>query len=171
MVWYLASHRYLCVFNPRSRVCGVSVAAKRLGTMRILLTVVDIKRARPRDAGTERWPTFCGLCRFAADLNPIDDNEIPMMRNRANRKTLGRPTSVHPSRHHCRTVAAAIQIGLKTASSREANLPAHSQPRRRMPASVFFNNGSDADSTAAQLAKCLLIPFVKNVNAGLFRFW
>ena len=33
--------------------------------MRILLTGADTAKARPREAGTERWPCFCGLRRFA----------------------------------------------------------------------------------------------------------
>ena len=38
------------------------------GTMCILLIVVDTERARPREDGTEIWPTFCGLCGFASNL-------------------------------------------------------------------------------------------------------
>ena len=56
------------VFNPRSRVCGVSLLATGHGITRILLIVAGSEGARPREAGTGIWPTFFDLRRFAANL-------------------------------------------------------------------------------------------------------
>ena len=101
----------LLAFNPRSRVCGVPLELPRSGTICTLLNGADSERARPRKTGTERWPTFCGL--------------------RANRKNAVRPNraATHPP-----LLSDSAVLNSKRAKtllkSREANLPAHSQPRR-----------------------------------------
>ena len=57
----------LLAFNPRSRACGVPLELPRSGTICALLNGADSERARSREAGAERWPTFCGLRRFASN--------------------------------------------------------------------------------------------------------
>ena len=124
-----------CVVCPQvsftqGRASAVSsLEAGDQGTMRTLLTVVDTERARPREAGTERWPTFCGLRRFAANLK-----HHWRQRNAYNAKPR-KPQNRCPAKtcadstlQYCRTVLSSIQIGLKTTSWRKANLPVHSQP-------------------------------------------
>ena len=56
------------VFNPRSRVSALLIVARGRGNTRVWLIVAGSEGARPREAGTERWPCFCGLRRFAANM-------------------------------------------------------------------------------------------------------
>ena len=80
----------------RSRVCGISLETKSQGIMCALLTVADSERARTREAGTGRWPTFCGLCRFAPTPK-LNLHQMRAMRETAQTaKTLERLLSPHP---------------------------------------------------------------------------
>ena len=53
---------------PRSRVLTLLIVARGRGNTRVMLTVADSAGARPREDGTERWPTFCDLRCFATNL-------------------------------------------------------------------------------------------------------
>ena len=55
-------------FYPRSRVSALLIVAKDRRTKCIVLTVADTERARPREDGTEKWPCFCVLRRFAVNF-------------------------------------------------------------------------------------------------------
>ena len=67
---------------------------------------------------------------------------MSMTRNRANRKTGGRPKGVADA--PATTVGQCrqqLKSGYKLLKKRKANLPAHSQPPAE-GGSVFFNNGA-----------------------------
>ena len=54
--------------NPGSRVSALLIVARGRWTKCIVLTVADTERARPREDGTEKWPCFCVLRRFAVNF-------------------------------------------------------------------------------------------------------
>ena len=123
-------------FSPRSRVCGVSLVATDQRFMRIMLTVADRGRARPREAGAGRWPSLIDFCCFRPHQNASEGRFGAMAENGGNRSRVGRPTGVHRRFLHllhfytANTVGPYSQkkSGREGAVNREANLPARSPP-------------------------------------------
>ena len=130
--------------QPAVARLSVPLAANGQGTMRVLLVVSDMERARPREAGAERWPTFCGLRRFASsskhnvNLRNVQDAKPRKPQNRWKAGTVYIfyifYTSTRPI-HHCRTMSSSFESGRKAAEEARSKPP--STLRAPPKASVF----------------------------------
>ena len=131
--------------------------------MRIRLIVADIHRSATGEAGAKRWPTFCDLRRFAVNLKSISANEMPMTRNCANRKNVGRPKGVPIQDYsaismrlhgqHCRTVSSKFKADKETAEEPRSKPPSTLSAARRMPGSVFPQEVKSNSSTKTQKSR------------------
>ena len=139
------------VFNPRSRVCGVSLLAHDQGTMCILLTVSDAERARPRKMVTGRTARFDRFPLFSASLEckqKVTLGQWPKTAeiDQASEGQRVRTTSFYifytstRPPQHSRTVSLQMKSGREGAVNREANLPAYSSPPPK--AALCFNSAS-----------------------------
>ena len=82
----------LRVFSQRSRVCGVSLLATGQGNMRVLLTVADNHKSTTAKGWHGKMAMLLRFAPFRGQVQVQSSaNEMPMTRNRANRKTVGRP--------------------------------------------------------------------------------
>ena len=59
-----------CAFNPRSRVSALLVVARGCENTRVWLIVAGNRRSATTRGRNGKWPTFCGLRRFASNLKP-----------------------------------------------------------------------------------------------------
>ena len=119
------------VFNPRSRVSALLIVARGRGTTCVVLMVEDSAGARPRKAGTGKWPCFCGLCRFAADFksNPRQWNAQTAKPRKPQKRWKAKVVGDH-SRQHCRTESLKLEAGYKLLETAKQTSQHPLSPRR-----------------------------------------
>ena len=136
----------LRVINPWSRVSASLIVAKGRGNKRVMSIGAGNRRsATPRivpasqlahsrsgdmrEAGAERWPTFCGLRRFAADFKSdyrqLNANDAKPHKPQNRRKAKGWGSHSH---QRCRTASSGKKSGregaVKARSKSPSTLPA-----------------------------------------------
>ena len=104
-----------CVFNPRSRVCDVSLLATGQRNTRVLLTVADNRKSATARGWHGKMAMLLRFVPFRVELGAqLSYIGMSMTRNGANRKTVGRSKLWAPiSRQHSRTVSPKLKAGFR----------------------------------------------------------
>ena len=124
------------VFNPRSRVCGVSLVVKSRGSMCVMLTGADSRKIATAEVGNREEGVVCPLSALSGPtekqlqdpLKKLCPKERKADKPRNDRAFLY--TSTRPALSDC---VFRKKSGRETAEIREANLPAPSPPPAKPP--------------------------------------